>query len=78
MRDLTTRLTKEQATEAAHKLLEIAQSKQQWNITIATAESCLPKGWDLRGAAEGIFRPPTITNFVATYRAHARPWSETR
>jgi hypothetical protein len=69
-------LSKDQASEAAHKLMRIVKSGQQWNL--ATAENCLPKGWDLRGAEDGIFHPCTIVNFIATFRAHARPWSETR
>jgi len=65
------KLSKEQAAEAARKLMSIVNSGRQWDV--ATADSCLPGGWELRNAEDSDFHPCTIKSFAATFLTYAVP-----
>jgi hypothetical protein len=64
------KLSKEQALEAARKLMSVVNSGRQWDV--ATADSCLPHGWELRNAEDSDFHPCTIRHFTSAFSAHAR------
>jgi len=65
------KVSNEKATEAARELMGIVNSGRQWSV--ATAESCLPHGWELVNAEDSDFHPCTLKNFAAAFRAYARP-----
>jgi len=65
-----TKMTVQQARQAARDFIETIQAGGQWNLN--TVAGCLPRGWNLSGIAEDSdLLPLTIGNVAAMYRRFA-------